>query len=492
MEFLRQLGLSDAVKAAFRPDWGGDFVALTHIGGHEVARAVDALADSNKRKDSPEQEVWAPKPYFDPILHKAAAAMLSVDVRFATTVQHIEETGGRVVCTTHDADGNEKKIEAAYAVACDGAASQVREWLGIELVEPDPIPITVHSAFFASKETAKKVPAGGVQYMLLGTDEGPVPTPVGAGLMVVIDGHDLWRLHGLGLDANSEQTTLERLAQLGIPDAEIISMSAWTPRQALAKQFRKGRVFLAGDAAHIVTPFGGLGVNTGMCDAFNLGWKLAATLDGWGGPGLLETSYDTERRAAAIELLEYQGIDFSEGDPRRVGPPIPLFDPPDIVAWQSDEAGRNARKAFAPLFLQERAHEYEKAQVDLGTRYDDSKLICLDASPPPDRSHLGAYKQTSRPGGRAPHVALQDGTSTLDLFGEGFTLLCVEDIAKAQDTVTCAEKLKVPLQAVSIPEIAEAYETRFTLVRPDGVVAWRGEQIPTDPASVIKTAIGVM
>lgn len=492
MEFLRQVGLSDAVKAAFRSDWGADFIALTHIGGHEVARVKDALADSGTRSDSPEQEVWAPKPCFDPILLQAAAAMPNVDVRFATTVQKIEETEDGVLCTAQDADGNEKKIRADYVVACDGAASQVREWLGIEMVEPDPIPITVHSAFFKSNETAKNIPSGGVQYMLLGTEEGPLSTPIGAGLMVAVDGHNLWRLHGLGLDADNEETTLNRLAELGIEDAEIISMSAWTPRQAMTKDFRKGRVFLAGDAAHIVTPFGGLGVNTGMCDAFNLGWKLAATLDGWGGSHLLDRSYDIERSAAAIELLEYQGIVFSNGQAQRVGSPVPLFDAPGLEVWQSDEDGHKARQAFAPQFLKERSHEYEKAQIDLGTRYDNSPIICDDGSPPVDRSDIGTYDQSARPGGRAPHVSLQTGGSTLDLFGDGFVLLCATRVEETRELAISAETLGIPLRIVLAPEVADTYEQDFTLVRPDGVVAWRGAQMPVDAADTLKTVIGAL
>jgi len=492
MEHLRQLGLSDAVRKAFRPDWGGDVVALTHIGGYEVARIKDALAETKERPDSPEREIWAPKPYFDPILLKAAQAMPNVEVRFGTSVHTLDETSQGVVCSAQQKDGNQLKIHATYAVACDGAASGVREALGIEMIGPEPIPITVHSAFFRSRHVAEHVPPGGVQYLLLGTEEGPVPLPMGAGLMIAVDGYDLWRLHGFGLDADNETATLARLSELGIPDAEIISMSAWTPRQALAETFRQGRVFLAGDAAHIVTPFGGLGVNTGMCDAFNLSWKLAAVLEGWGGSKLLDESYEKERRAAALELLAYQGVDFSEGEPKRLGPPFPLIEPPQDVMWKENDEGNKARHAFGALFPEGRMHEYEKPQVDLGIHYDDSPIICYDGSPPQDRRNVRTYAQTTAPGGRAPHVPLANDRSTLDLFGDGFTLLCTHQHADTSVFEEAARDLMIPLRVECVPKADIAYEKSFTLVRPDGVVAWRDSQSPQNPIALMKTVAGAL
>lgn len=163
MEQLRRHGLSSAVSEAFRPEWGGDFVCLTHIGGHEVARVEDALAESRARTDSPEREVWAPKPCFDPILERAVQAASSAAIDYGIRVESVVESEAGTVCKGLDVDSRSVSVRAKYAVACDGAGSRVRESLRIEMFGPPPIPIQVHSAFFRSRAVAERVPPGAVQ-----------------------------------------------------------------------------------------------------------------------------------------------------------------------------------------------------------------------------------------------------------------------------------------------------------------------------------------
>jgi hypothetical protein len=308
--------------------------------------------------------------------------------------------------------------------------------------------------------------------------------------MVAVDGHDLWRLHGPGLNADDEAASLAQLRALGADDAEILALSAWTPSQGLSTTFRQGRIFLAGDAAHVVTPFGGLGVNTGMADAFDLGWKLAATLRGWGGPRLLDESYDYERRLAALDLLRYQGVDFSAETPARLRLPLPLFDAPDESLWREGTEGDAARRVYGTGLVASRGDEYVKPQIDLGYRYDGSPIIYDDGSPFPDRSNVREYRQTARPGGRAPHVALDEDRSTLDLFGPGFTLLRTTNALDPSAFDRAARQRRVPLRIETVTEAAEAYESAFILVRPDGFVAWRGDECPTDPGNIIDTVRG--
>jgi 2-polyprenyl-6-methoxyphenol hydroxylase-like FAD-dependent oxidoreductase len=482
MEHLRRLGLSASVEAAF-PDDRGDWVVLTHVGGVEIARVRNALASPAASADSPQHETWCPKPFFDPILERAAHEHASVTFCYQTRVDAVESRPGSVRCAAQTG-GDSIRIEAKFAVACDGAASCVRESAGIGMRGPPPFPVTVHSAFFRSQRFARLVPAGGVLYSVLGTQAGPTATPIGAGVLVSVDGDALWRLHGPGLDANSPVTTLARLGELGADDAELLMQTAWTPRKAIAERFRSDNLLLAGDAAHVVTPFGGLGVNTGIGDAFDLGWKLEATLAGWGGARLLEAGYEFERGAAARTLLLYQGLDVSAATPTRTGTGLPIFEPPEAVLWDAGAEADAARHAYSAELIRSRGNEFDKPGVDLGTRYDGSPLIVDDGSPPPTADER-VYSPSGRPGGRAPHVALSDGSSSLDWFGRGFTLVRTDPDVDPTPFERAAGLRGIPMRVRTLPDSGALYGGPLVLVRPDGVVAWRG---PT-PAAGLETVL---
>jgi hypothetical protein len=252
----------------------------------------------------------------------------------------------------------------------------------------------------------------------------------------------------------------------------------------VAERYQQGRVFLAGDAAHLNWPAGGFGMNTGVGDAVDVGWKLAAMLQGWGGPKLLD-SYTLERKPIAM-------INVNEAAQMRAS-----FDtqtPFSLKIEENNEAGRQVREKARAAILRTRAKEFQhdSAGIELGYRYEGSPICVRDGTPPPELDH-GLYVPSTWPGVRAPHVWLQDGRSMLDLFGKGFTMLNLSggspDIS---DFSAVARKIAFPLEVIAVndPTVRETYERPFVLVRPDGHVAWRGDSVPENPSEIIDQVRG--
>jgi len=259
-------------------------------------------------------------------------------------------------------------------------------------------------------------------------------------------------------------------------DYEILSVLPWVRRALVADKFGEGRVFIAGDAAHLTSPTGGFGMNMGIQDAVDLSWKLDACLAGWGGPHLLE-SYTPERKPVSI-----RNVNEATGNLSRMRSPgenkALLDDTPE---------GAAVRERLGKEFTAAMTREWHTLGIHLGYRYDDSPIIVPDGTPAPPMEVM-TYDQTARPGARAPHVWLKDGRSTLDLYGKTFVLLRLgKDAPAAEALVAAAAERKLPLNVVALDEdaVKSAYERKLVLVRPDGHVAWRDDRVPQDPLAVI-------
>ena len=262
---------------------------------------------------------------------------------------------------------------------------------------------------------------------------------------------------------------------------EIVSALPWTCRSLVADCWRNGPVFLAGDAVHQHSPQGGFGMNTGLGDAVDLSWKLAATLEGWAGASLLD-SYQIERQPVARRIVR-QATEML-GD---VAEPAKLaqIDAPTL------EGARIRREVGADI-VRDRTQIFVSDGLVLGTHYDSSPIVWADGTPSPEES-VSAYVPTSRPGSRAPHAWISDGKSTIDLVGRRFVLLaCAVSQSAASGLVAAARARTMPLDVIDIddPEITALYERRLVLVRPDGHVAWRGDTLPQDVDSLIDRVRG--
>jgi hypothetical protein len=299
--------------------------------------------------------------------------------------------------------------------------------------------------------------------------------------MIAIDGCELWRLTVFDDDAPGAdaEAYLQRLFGGEFPH-EIIDITHWQRRDYVAARYRSGRCFLAGDSAHQCSPTGGYGMHTGIEEAANLAWKLAAQIDGWGGDVLLD-SYDTERRPIARRNVDLATEAFRTitGVPAINAAEAARAAAGDTVS--SVEELRGAIKGFA-------GSDYRKFQYS----YDCSPICVADGTPPLSQDNL-SFTPSARPGARAPQAWLEDGSSILDLFGSGFTLLRLGDAPPDTNGLhDAAAKAGVPLAVASIadPALAVLYGAALVLVRPDGHVAWRANTGPDDPMQVIERIRG--
>jgi 2-polyprenyl-6-methoxyphenol hydroxylase-like FAD-dependent oxidoreductase len=485
VEFCRRWGIADKVKRwGFPLDFPFDNVFVTSLIGYELGRIpMPSIAKSEPFAISPEQFAHCPQFVFDPILAEAARTYATVVLRYRCRLTSFRDRGDRVEARLRDlASGDERTVEAQHLVACDGFSSPVREALGIAMRGQPMLNRAINIMFRTPKLAAMHDKGNAGRYVLVGP-AGPWAS------LVPADGVERWRL----MVYDSGKTDLADIDAAGLLrraagrdfDFEILSVGQWVRRRMVADQYGAGRVYLAGDAVHVMPPNGGLGMNTGIGDAVDLGWKLAATCQGWGGRYLLD-SYEIERRPVGIRACDEAMRNLERNKSRQVLPDI-LDETPEGTKTRA-ELGRR-------LAASNRLAWDSPLNTHLGYRYDGSPICVADGDPPPEPEDARHYVQTSHPGGRAPHVWLRDGVSTLDLFGRNFTLLRLGPHAPPGDGIVAAAALRaVPLDVVALEssEVAARYERSLVLVRPDGHVAWRGDAIPADALSLIDRVRGAI
>jgi len=327
----------------------------------------------------------------------------------------------------------------------------------------------------------ERIPHGpAVQYQIINSQIN--------GAIAAVDGKELWRLNVRNvkqeqLDALNAPEKLRAALGENIP-FDLVAVRPWTGHCVVAERYQTDRVFLAGDAAHLNWPAGGFGMNTGVGDAVDIGWKLAAVLQGWGGPCLLD-SYTAERKPIAM-------INVNEAAEMRAS-----FDhqtPFSPKIEEDSEEGRELREKARAAIMRTRAKEFQhdSAGIELGYRYENSPICIPDGAPPPPLDHAH-YVPSTWPGVRAPHAWLKNGLSTLDLFGKGFVLLAFRE-RSASFFTGAAQQAGVPLEVIGIDDkqVREIYERDFVLVRPDGHVAWRGNEIPSNRKEIIDKIRGAV
>jgi 2-polyprenyl-6-methoxyphenol hydroxylase-like FAD-dependent oxidoreductase len=484
MEFCRRWGLRDRIRrGGLAKDYPRDHVWVTALTGHEIARRkAPSLKDDVPCRGAIETFMRIYQTEFDPILRDYVLSAPSVTTRYNTRCTKVEQDTDGVVATLIDVmSGETSQARARYLVSCEGAGSLIRRDLGIELLG-DWVVNHSTNAYFRSSELLDIHDKGRAFMYSVINQEGYL------GYFLALNGTDLWvaqirGLHGQKPTASHDEVaeTIRRFAGRDF-DFELLDVMPWTRRRLVAEHYRKGRVFLAGDAIHQMPPSATLGMNTGMADATNLSWKLDAVLSGWGGASLLDT-YETERRPVA-ERNATASVRVFRSDQ------IDAFPSPGLL--EETPEGERARADLGARFLQSDAGMPTEG-LQIGYRYEGSVICWPEESSDQMDAGAYAYVPTTRAGARAPDAWLRDGDPILDHFGRGFVLVCLgADPPDAGPFEAAAAARQVPLTVLDVRnrEIEELYERRLVLVRPDGHVAWRGDDIPTDPQSVIDVIRG--
>jgi 2-polyprenyl-6-methoxyphenol hydroxylase-like FAD-dependent oxidoreductase len=526
MEHYRRLGFAHRVRAQGLPaDHPTDVAYLTRFAGHEMARLrlptaaqatqmIRGLGGSWSAAELPHR---VSQKFVEVVLRDEAQALPGVELRYGWEMRSFSDTGEGItaeVAPAHTPNEPGATVQARWLVGADGARSGVRARLGIEWEGGSGF----KRSFMGGRMLAVYLKAPDF-YRLNPNDRAWMYVqvhPAQRAFIMSVDGVSEFAFHTqLADDTDVDALTHDdaralftRASGLDIP-IEILSMAPWLAGHALvASRFQQGRVFIGGDAAHLFTPTGGLGYNTAVEDAVNLGWKLAAVLKGQAPPALLD-SYSWERKPLAQRNTGYA---------RQFADSIGLF---DAVAELDDDspAGQQARAVAGEYLNGHVRREFNVPGVTFGGRYDGSPIIVSDGStPPPDAAN--SYQPTACPGGRPPHAWLADGRSLFDLFGFEWTLLVLQDSVGDPAPATArfeaaARSLGVDLRVVC-PEdeappdlqsqkgtntqegeqrpmdqkrLIDLYEAPLILIRPDHIVAWRGTSDVHAP-QVMRQALG--
>jgi 2-polyprenyl-6-methoxyphenol hydroxylase-like FAD-dependent oxidoreductase len=484
MEIYRRLGIADAVrKAGMRGDIPMDvFIILSlaekpllHLHYPSVVEAREEIRQSNDGTMPLEPYQLISQYTLEPLLKSIAERTPNVTVRFGCELVSFTQDEGGVDATLKTKAGTEQ-LRAAYLAGCDGGASTVRRQLGIKLRGEANL-LELRQALYRCDELFDRMPIGngprhGRHFHVADQYHS---------FLIMQDSTKHYTLHAVVERDEDMKSLFERV--VGVPvKYEMLTCNPWRQNLLLADRFRDGRVFLAGDSVHLVIPTGGLGMNGGVGDAINLSWKLAATLQGWGGPHLLD-AYEIERRQVGernVGASRYATLGRRKW--RALWKPYIRDNTPEGAALRAE---------ISRVTDIEQRKSNEMIGAELGYRYVDSPIICDIPGGP---EHLfRTYEPTTWPGARLPHVWLEDGTPIQDRIPEGYTVLKLgRTKADAGGLERALNSFGAPTNVLEIsdPAARAVYQYDLLLLRPDLHVVWRGNAAPENPGEIAAIATG--
>ncbi len=479
MEIYRRMGLSERIRAAGLPAHCpmDVFIVLSVVDppllrlpypSVEAARAQIASCHDGSLPLEPYQLIS--QYTLEPLLKSVVEALPSVSVRYGCELLSFSQDESGVSAQVRSAAGG-STITAAYLAGCDGGSSLVRRQLGIALSGEANI-LQLRQALYRCDQLYERIPIGKGRHYHVADGQ--------ATFLIVQDSTRHFTLHSV-VDNDADMAAMfERT--IAMPLAyEMLYAGPWRQNLLVAGRYGQGRVFLAGDAAHLMIPTGGLGMNTGVGDAVDLGWKLAANLQGWGGPNLLE-SYEIERRQVGERNVAASRY-ASQGRRkwRAAYRPGIRDDTP---------AGAATRANLARIADVEQRKSNEMIGAELGYRYDGSPIVWPEGGGP--AHDFMNYVPTTWPGARLPHVWLADGTALQDRIGAGYTLLRLGGTADAADLTAAFAALRAPFDILDVGDgqAREVLGYDLLLLRPDLHVAWRSNRLPDEPERLAAMVTG--
>ncbi len=486
MEIFRRMGLAGRVRAAgLRADVPMDVFLILSMTEPPLLHLKYPSVDEARAKIAATADASMPlEPYqlisqytLEPLLKAEAERLPGVELRYGCEFMQFSQDANGVTATFRTTDGTTATVRGSYLVGCDGGGSAVRKQLGIKLRGEGNL-LRLRQALYRCDELFDRIPLGdgpghGRHYHVVDNRST---------FLIMQDSTRHWTLHAV---VDSDEDMKHQFEQtVGVPvQYDMLYCGEWRQNLLLATSYGEGRVFLAGDAVHLVIPTGGLGMNTGVGDAIDLSWKLAATLQGWGGPKLL-ASYQTERRQVGernVGASRYASLGRRKWR-SQCGPQ--MFD--------RTPAGDTARRNLVTIAEVEQRKTNEMTGAELGYRYVDSPII--DDVPGGPEHVFREYRPTAWPGARLPHLWLDDGSAVQDHIPfEGYTLLRLGGTAADTSRLEAAIKARgATCTVLEMPDqkARDIYERDLILLRPDMHIVWRGNAPPEDAAQLAATATG--
>lgn len=479
MEHFRRLGVAATLRNAGLPeDYPNDVVFRTSMTGIELTRIpIPCRKNRYTEKDGPDTAWATAEPphrinqiYLEPLLLKHAVSHAGVTLLNRTQVVDLVQDDDGVVATLLDLETQQhKSLRVQYVVGCDGGSSFVRKKIGAKLEGTEVIQ-RVQSTYIRAPQLASLLPGKPAWcYYSVNTRR--------CGTVFAIDGHETWLVHNHlhpdepEFDSVDRDQSIRNILGVGADfQYDIITKEDWVGRRLLANRFREGRIFLAGDAAHLWVPYAGYGMNAGIADATNLAWLLDATLKQWADASILD-AYEAERHPITEQVSHFVMNHAQKMIKARRAVPA------NIEAM--DDEGQAMRTLIGEEAYALNVQQFCCEGLNFGYYYEQSPIIAHEDETPPAYS-MGSFTPSTLPGCRAPHFWLNNQTSLYDAFGPGYTLMRLNRAVNVDALLSEAQRLRIPLTLIDLADerhVPEAYHHALVLCRTDQHVVWRGNDL---------------